>query len=198
MRRRWVCCAFCETEFIGAWDWDLHPLFIHIRRCLGKTNGAHVDRSTPIYPNYSTEDARLSTFFDIWPKAIKPSYQPKTLLARRDVPWEQHALWFSNCYYLLLVKGLQYIQRIINEACMKDETSAAAVQQRQQSPPSLSSALAAYNESHHGFCKVCMEDELNVCLVPCGHIVTCAKCSMVISKCVVCRSKIDKRVRIYY
>ncbi|XP_015599780.1 death-associated inhibitor of apoptosis 1 isoform X2 [Cephus cinctus] len=88
----------------------------------------------PAYPEYVSYDARLKSF-DSWPKCMPHSKEElanagffytgkgdQTLCYHcggglkdwepEDDPWEQHAKWFSKCYYLLLVKGQDYINNV--------------------------------------------------------------------------------------
>lgn len=85
----------------------------------------------PEYPNYAIEAKRLESYED-WPKFMKQ--KPKELSdagffytgksdrvkcfscggglkdwEAEDEPWEQHAMWYSNCEYLKLMKGEAYI-----------------------------------------------------------------------------------------
>ena len=91
----------------------------------------------PLHPEYASYDARLNTF-STWPKSMP---QTKEQLADagfyytgkgdqticyhcgcglkdwepEDNPWEQHAKWFSKCYYLLTVKGQDYVNKITGQ-----------------------------------------------------------------------------------
>ena len=88
----------------------------------------------PIHPEYASYDARLNTF-STWPKFM---LQTKEQLADagfyytgksdqticyycgcglkdwepEDNPWEQHAKWYSKCYYLLMIKGQDYVNKV--------------------------------------------------------------------------------------
>ncbi|XP_043496224.1 putative inhibitor of apoptosis [Polistes fuscatus] len=88
----------------------------------------------PVHPEYISYDARLRTF-DTWPLSMP---QKKDQLANagffytgkgdqtlcyhcgeglkdwepQDEPWEQHAKWFPKCYYLLMVKGQEFVNMI--------------------------------------------------------------------------------------
>lgn len=92
----------------------------------------------PSHPEYASYDARLRTF-DSWPKSMP---QTKECLADagfyytgkgdqtlcyhcggglkdwepNDDPWEQHAKWFTKCYYLLMVKGQAYVNSVTGQA----------------------------------------------------------------------------------
>ena len=46
-------------------------------------------------------------------------------------------------------------------------------------------------------CKICMYEEVSVVLLPCGHLVSCVKCSIVLSDCPICRRGIKGTVRAY-
>jgi len=45
-------------------------------------------------------------------------------------------------------------------------------------------------------CAVCLTDPIDLVFVPCGHT-CCSDCSSTISSCMVCRTKIDKKQKIY-
>lgn len=89
------------------------------------------------FNRYVTLDRRLSTFSS-WPRSIKQ--KPSELAAAGffyngkgdqticfhcggglkdweddDVPWEQHAKWFSKCNFVWLQKGSEYISEICSK-----------------------------------------------------------------------------------
>ncbi|XP_055625207.1 death-associated inhibitor of apoptosis 1 [Toxorhynchites rutilus septentrionalis] len=105
----------------------------------------------PEYPNYAIEAKRFQSYED-WPKFMKQ--KPKELSdagffytgksdrvkcfscggglkdwEAEDEPWEQHAMWYSNCEYLKLMKGEEYIAQCLE----KKENPPAAVEQPQSS-----------------------------------------------------------------
>ena len=47
-------------------------------------------------------------------------------------------------------------------------------------------------------CPACLDRDADRCCVPCGHMVCEACVPMLNNKCMVCRSNIDKTVKIYY
>ncbi|XP_063372169.1 death-associated inhibitor of apoptosis 1-like [Cydia amplana] len=94
------------------------------------------DASVPPHPRYNTKAARLRTFKH-WPKSIKQ--KPEELAEagfyytgqsdktkcfycdgglkdweEDDDPWEQHARWFDRCAYVQLVKGEDYVQKVMS------------------------------------------------------------------------------------
>jgi Zinc finger, C3HC4 type (RING finger) len=46
-------------------------------------------------------------------------------------------------------------------------------------------------------CRVCMEMKRCISLQPCGHTVTCKRCSDNIEICPVCRANIEAKIRVY-
>ena len=46
-------------------------------------------------------------------------------------------------------------------------------------------------------CKVCMDDEVNIVFLKCGHLVCCSDCAPTIKKCPICRQVIRGTVRIF-
>ncbi|KAK6171490.1 hypothetical protein SNE40_019668 [Patella caerulea] len=46
-------------------------------------------------------------------------------------------------------------------------------------------------------CKICMDEEANIVLLPCGHLVSCASCAPALRKCPICRANIKGTVRTY-
>lgn len=108
----------------------------------------------PEYPNYAIEAKRLESYED-WPKFMKQ--KPKELSdagffytgksdrvkcfscggglkdwEAGDEPWEQHAMWYSHCEYLKLMKGEEYIAQCL----AKKESSSEMAEQPQDVGPS--------------------------------------------------------------
>ncbi|XP_026749078.2 baculoviral IAP repeat-containing protein 7 [Galleria mellonella] len=46
-------------------------------------------------------------------------------------------------------------------------------------------------------CKVCMDNEVSVVFLPCGHLVSCARCGAALSACPLCRASVRALVRAY-
>ncbi len=46
-------------------------------------------------------------------------------------------------------------------------------------------------------CKICLERQLNVVALPCGHLFSCGVCSVDLSKCPMCSVRISKAVTVY-
>ncbi|XP_062856991.1 E3 ubiquitin-protein ligase XIAP [Trichomycterus rosablanca] len=46
-------------------------------------------------------------------------------------------------------------------------------------------------------CKVCMDRDISVVFLPCGHLITCEKCSAQLSKCPMCNTTITQKIKTY-
>lgn len=46
-------------------------------------------------------------------------------------------------------------------------------------------------------CKVCMDKEVNIVFIPCGHLVVCKECAPSLRKCPICRGLVKGTVRTF-
>lgn len=46
-------------------------------------------------------------------------------------------------------------------------------------------------------CKVCMDREVSIVFIPCGHLVVCQECAPSLRKCPICRGTIKGTVRTF-
>ncbi|XP_026749079.1 inhibitor of apoptosis protein isoform X2 [Galleria mellonella] len=178
-------------------------------------------KATPVHPQYATKAARLRTFND-WPLSMpqKPEDladagfyytgkgdQTKCYFCngglkdweKDDIPWEQHAKWFSRCYFVYLVKGREYVQKVLNST----QNNVSQTTQEKPETKTIPAAPTSSNsnielEDTRKLCKVCYEDECNVVIVPCGHVCACAKCVLSTDRCPICRGSIDNTLRLYF
>lgn len=45
-------------------------------------------------------------------------------------------------------------------------------------------------------CRVCLSSEVDITIVPCGHVL-CRRCSSAVSRCPFCRLQVTKAIRIF-
>lgn len=123
----------------------------------------------PEYPNYAIEAKRLESYED-WPKFMKQ--KPKELSdagffytgksdrvkcfscggglkdwEAEDEPWEQHAMWYSNCEYLKLMKGEEYIAECLAKKDTPSEQKGSDVGPANSPQPSTSGVTSAETTS---------------------------------------------------
>ena len=47
-------------------------------------------------------------------------------------------------------------------------------------------------------CSICLNNNTNIALIPCGHVCSCYNCSNDITKCPICRSDIIRKQPLFY
>ncbi|XP_065547470.1 baculoviral IAP repeat-containing protein 7 [Lathamus discolor] len=73
-----------------------------------------------------------------------------------------------------------------------------SVQQREESDePRLSAEEQLRRLLEERVCKVCLDKDVSVVFVPCGHLVACRECAFNLTLCPVCRAVIQNRVRTF-
>jgi len=216
------------------------------------SNSTTVERETqtlkhPDYPEYAIETARLRSFAE-WPKTMKQ--KPEHLSDagffytqkgdrvicfscggglrdwdEQDDPWEQHALWYSKCDYLRLIKGPQYIDAVkekfnkANEknsgnssptsdlsACSSGSSSSSSSNSPTASTPSNAQLgggdkddpIAENKLCESRLCKICYSSEYNTAFFPCGHVIACTKCASSVTKCPLCRKPFERVMRVFF
>lgn len=172
------------------------------------------------FPEFAIETIRLRTFEE-WPLMMKQT--PKEMSDagffytqisdrvicfscgggiwkwdKHDDPWEQHAAWNSNCKYVLLVKGPEYVASVnarIKKETGNEPTQSSKVKRKQTKNNNKKHKKVETNDSR--LCRICYENEYNTIFLPCSHIMACAKCALAQEACPICREKFEKITRIY-
>lgn len=133
-----------------------------------------------------------------------------------DAPWEQHARWFPKCIYVQLIKGKEFISKVtstmtavltpneaqalettpsisvnVSEGKMNDLPVEGVIEKKENGP-----ILPPVSEEK--LCKICYMDEKNAVFVPCGHVVSCIKCSLSVKECPVCRRPYTGVMRVFF
>ncbi|XP_078524513.1 baculoviral IAP repeat-containing protein 7-B-like isoform X2 [Lissotriton helveticus] len=173
----------------------------------------------PAHPDMEREWARLSSF-RYWP--LHAVVQPQKLAGagffytgHRDHVrcfycdgglrnWEvdnnpliDHAKWFPRCEFVQHVLGESYIAGVQyqyfgtqeDEVVQESETSPA---QHRETPEEQLHRL-----QEERMCKVCMDNQVSIVFVPCGHLVVCLECAPSLAECPICRTPIGGTVRTF-
>ncbi|XP_060525419.1 death-associated inhibitor of apoptosis 1 isoform X2 [Cylas formicarius] len=175
------------------------------------------------HPEKFTYESRIKTF-GLWPKSIKQTPHDladagffylgvgdQTLCfhcggglkdwEENDDPWEEHALWFPKCNYLLLKKGAEYVEQVKQKKHPKAGTSQPKEETKEKTEESSASKCEsvseAVQEADKTLCKICYKNELGVVFLPCRHIAACVDCSVALKNCVVCRAPLEATVRVF-
>ncbi|KAM9178305.1 baculoviral IAP repeat-containing protein 7 [Mergus octosetaceus] len=70
-----------------------------------------------------------------------------------------------------------------------------SVQQKEPAPLSTEEQLRRLQEERT--CKVCMDRDVSIVFVPCGHLVACGECALNLRLCPICRAVIRESVRTF-
>ncbi|NXU96025.1 BIR7B protein, partial [Cettia cetti] len=162
----------------------------------------------PEYPEMVTEEMRLSTF-ENWPR--NSNMHPEQLAragffytgqgdvvrcfycdggvrswSLGDDPWREHAKWYPECEFLLHSRGREFVSSI--QATFSTTLLA---------PSQLSTEEKLRRLQEERTCKVCMDKDVSVVFVPCGHLVACEECALNLRLCPICRAVIRGSVRAF-
>ncbi|XP_038604158.1 E3 ubiquitin-protein ligase XIAP [Tachyglossus aculeatus] len=111
-------------------------------------------------------------------------------------PWEQHAKWFPGCKYLVEQKGQEFINNVHLSQSLEDSVLGA-----DETPPPLTKEISPEEElrrlQEEKLCKICMDKNIAVVFLPCGHLVACKECGEAVGKCPVCCTIINYRQKIF-
>ena len=150
---------------------------------------------TPRYSKYTDIENRKKSFEE-WPIAIKQKsnelsecgffYTNRSDIVTchfcgitirnwlpEDNPWVLHAKWSPDCGYLHNTIGHKFI------SIYADKNPAI-----QSSRPGRS-------------CKVCMDKDVSVLVMPCNHLATCKDCTKS-RRCVICRRHIENTIPVFF
>lgn len=217
----------------------------HLKRMF-ETKKLFITHRTPKSRQHVTESARLKSFHD-WPK--DKTQKPEQLSAaglfylhdldrvvcfscggglfewtEADDPWEEHTFWYSDCYFVKLMKSEQYIDEVKTK--LKDSRndvamSALVPSTTRPSPPlpigydnnsiiseeikQITSDLKRIDVKEEASssdvpfaCVICYKDQRNIVFGPCRHVATCAECTSALSKCPICAKPIEQVMKIFF
>ncbi|NWI56559.1 BIR7B protein, partial [Calyptomena viridis] len=175
----------------------------------------------PEYPEMVTEEMRLSTFQN-WPQ--NSDLHPEQLARAGffytgqgdvvrcfycdggvrswsfgDDPWREHAKWYPECEFLLQSRGREFVSSV--QATFSTTLLAPVIWAffsffgKDESQLSTEEQLRRLREER--MCKVCLDRDVSVVFVPCGHLVACGECALNLRLCPICRAVIQGSVRTF-
>ncbi|XP_075373490.1 baculoviral IAP repeat-containing protein 7 isoform X1 [Mycteria americana] len=144
-----------------------------------------------------------------------------------DDPWREHAKWYPGCEFLLRSRGREFVSGVqesfsstlisprdswdqteqdssaSQDAVQREtETSSSreemqSVQQKESDESRMSTEEQLRRLQEERMCKVCMDRDVSVVFVPCGHLVACGECALNLRLCPICRAVIRGSVRTF-
>uniref|UniRef100_A0A8C0ZIY7 RING-type E3 ubiquitin transferase n=1 Tax=Cyanistes caeruleus TaxID=156563 RepID=A0A8C0ZIY7_CYACU len=139
-----------------------------------------------------------------------------------DDPWREHAKWYPECEFLLHSKGREFVNSVQatfsttllaprhswdqteqdsfpSQGAVPRETGTSrqetrSVRQKESDESQLSTEEQLRRLQEERMCKVCMDKDVSVVFVPCGHLVACGECALNLRLCPICRAVIQGRL----
>ncbi|XP_056015982.1 baculoviral IAP repeat-containing protein 7-like [Ostrea edulis] len=105
-----------------------------------------------------------------------------------DDPWIEHAYWSPHCAYVLCNKSVKWVRQAFNAYARAKDSD------RDWGDLPLD---AAGNPMCTQKCHICLERDLRIAFLPCGHLCTCAMCASGLRTCPICRDAFVETVRIF-
>ncbi|KAK9502252.1 hypothetical protein O3M35_011055 [Rhynocoris fuscipes] len=134
-QRHFPACPFIRNRNVSSPCIDVRDTRIQATNLENLKELGVLSHRVPSNPKYSTYESRLRTYTD-WPSTLcqKPEQLAEAgfyfsgnrdqvrcfhcdgglqLWEKDDIPWLEHAKWFSNCGFVLLTKGQEFIDEAI-------------------------------------------------------------------------------------
>ena len=111
--------------------------------------------------------------------------------AQSDEPAQEHLMWSPNC-------PLMNNRTTINRPIEKPEQPTRKTFTVRKVIETTVEYCLKPQKNNDKLCKICYDAEYNIVFLPCGHVVTCKKCSIAIFKCPICREFILEAKQIYF
>jgi hypothetical protein len=117
-----------------------------------------------------------------------------------DDPWENHAMWYGKCKYVKTVKGDNFIEKMNKkrEFLFNNKLPSSNKEKKEENKKKEEENKKEDDDNIGKKCKICFENDYNTVFIPCGHVISCAKCSLSVTKCPACRQSFERVINIYY
>uniref|UniRef100_A0A8C0FZY0 RING-type E3 ubiquitin transferase n=1 Tax=Chelonoidis abingdonii TaxID=106734 RepID=A0A8C0FZY0_CHEAB len=107
-----------------------------------------------------------------------------------------HSLVMSLVQSRHLLSGTCYlsVSELVLDLLQVDGEESSSAEERE---PPLSTEEQLRRLQEERMCKVCMDKDVSIVFVPCGHLVVCAECAPSLRRCPICRAVIRGSVRTF-
>ena len=141
------------------------------------------------FPRYAEPTRRMATFGDrlthqtmvdagFWRDGTvyRCFYCAVHLLEEPKDPFETHARLMPACNFLRKVKGVDFVAKVTTEDYNARLLTSLKIEKN---------------------CKVCMNADVAMTCVPCGHLSCCLKCGPLVGRCPICRAGITSMLKTF-
>ncbi|KAL8575284.1 hypothetical protein ACOMHN_001829 [Nucella lapillus] len=197
-----VCC-FCCDGHLRNWEPEDDPWVEHARwfpRCAyvhQQKGSAYINdiqaRKTAVLPSSTATAEALSEeqlkTSEVFKQAVDMGFGQDAVVSglRQHMSTSGNQLPSLDHLISLLVGENSAIQPGTGEGAFLPSEPTSAMGQR----------LEEGGSSDRVLCKVCMDREVSVTFLLCGHLVCCAQCAQLVKQCPVCRKDVRASIRTY-
>ncbi|XP_048339052.1 baculoviral IAP repeat-containing protein 7 isoform X1 [Sphaerodactylus townsendi] len=137
--------------------------------------------------------------------SLQMGFQPNLVISLLQNRYRQTRASYSSLSELVL----DLLQAVQNQGSQAEESREPARREPEprrqvEEPKSPSEGESASNVEdqlrrlrEERICKVCMDKDVSIVLIPCGHLVVCAECAPNLRRCPICRGAIRETVRAF-
>ncbi|XP_010795491.1 baculoviral IAP repeat-containing protein 8-like [Notothenia coriiceps] len=83
---------------------------------------------------------------------------------------------------------------VLMDDCLNDTAKSDAASSQSQDEDPLEKLWKLQREKQ---CKICMDRDICIVFIPCGHLATCKQCSETLIKCPICCGAITQKLKTY-
>jgi hypothetical protein len=103
-----------------------------------------------------------------------------------DIPLDDHKKHSEKCEYMAYMENISILRNMgYSNEVIKNALTTTNLEK-------IISTLCDSVEDN--LCTICMDEKSKIIFIPCGHMVTCEKCSPSINECCLCRRNITQKV----
>ena len=108
-----------------------------------------------------------------------------------DEPWFEHAKHSRYCSFVLLHKGLDFVEAI--DGPKPDYIAEDYIDGTEDDWETVGMG----EKEEEKLCVICMDEPIQMLATPCGHFSYCGQCITKLKKCGICRSRITGYIRAF-
>ncbi|KAM4555935.1 E3 ubiquitin-protein ligase XIAP [Odontesthes bonariensis] len=143
--------------------------------------GPRQNAATPSHQNGFSGDGNDVLQSDLAQKAIEVGIEPSVVERTILKKMSRTGSGFSSVEALV-------------EGCLEDTPESYSDQTQEQDEDPLEKLQKLQREKQ---CKICMDRDICVVFIPCGHLVSCRQCSELLTKCPICCGAITQKIKTY-
>ena len=179
------------------------------------------------YPHYESYEQRLYTYFErFWPISIRQNGMMMAKAGffyrgigdivtcsfcgvslhkwlQNDDPIAEHRKFNPNCKFIRLLQDVNIPRDNRTKIFIKNfisfiQSIFSNFKSTINSYFYADSGSRSFSNTYSNNCKICLNEDSNILLLPCHHISTCISCTLCTKFCPICRCKIESVIKVYF